>query len=239
MSCVNQVGVDVNTASRELLAYVSGVGALLATNIIKHRKEKGPFRSRNELREVPRLGPMAFEQAAGFLRIRNGTNPIDNTAVHPESYKVVEKMAAHLNLSIEELIRNTEARKTLNPALFTDARVGFPTINDILRELDKPGRDPRTAFEVFEFDKNVQKITDLQPGMELNGVVTNITAFGAFVDIGVHQDGLVHISQIADEFVSDINAYISLNQKVRVKVLQVEPDRKRIQLTLRGVKAYV
>lgn len=233
VSCVNQVGVDINMASKQLLTYVSGIGPVLAENIVSHRKQIGAFTSRDELKTVPRLGPKAFEQAAGFLRIRNGSNPLDNTAVHPEAYPVVEKMALSLNLSPEKLIDGAEIRKGLNPDSFVTARFGLPTITDILRELDKPGRDPRAKFEMFEFDQGINKISDLKPGMILNGIVTNITAFGAFVDIGVHQDGLIHISQIADEFVSDINNYVQLNQKVRVKVLQIEPERKRIQLSMR------
>jgi protein Tex len=236
VSCVNHVGVDVNTASRQLLSHVSGIGPSLAANIVKHRQDNGPFASREALKEVPRLGPKAFEQAAGFLRIRNGVNPIDNTAVHPEAYSVVQKMAKSLNVTLDQLLIDESLRKSLNPGQFITARFGLPTINDILKELDKPGRDPRARFEQFEFDRDVNKITDLQPGMVLNGVVTNITAFGAFVDIGVHQDGLVHISQIADEYVSDINQFVQLHQKVRVKVLQVEPERKRIQLTMKGIE---
>ncbi|MFO7722916.1 MAG: Tex family protein [Bacteroidales bacterium] len=236
VSCVNQVGVDVNVASRQLLAHVSGIGPLLAANIVKSRQEKGPFRSREELKNVPRLGPKAFEQAAGFLRIRNGENPMDNTAVHPEAYPIVQKMARSVGVSVPELLGDESLRKGIDSTQFVSARFGLPTINDILRELEKPGRDPRARFEQFEFDRNVTKITDLQPGMVLNGVVTNITAFGAFVDIGVHQDGLIHISQIADEFVSDINQFLHLHQMVKVKVLQVEPERKRIQLTLKGVE---
>ncbi len=235
ISCVNQVGVDVNSASKQLLTYVSGIGPLLAENIVKYRNEQGRFASREALKLVPRLGPKAFEQAAGFLRIRDGINPIDNTAVHPEAYPVVKKMAGSLGISIPELLKDADARKKLNPGQFITSTFGLPTIHDILRELNKPGRDPRARFEMFEFDKHVTKITDLQPGMVLNGIVTNITAFGAFVDIGVHQDGLIHISQVADEFVSDINQYLQLNQKVQVKVLQVEAERKRIQLSLRGI----
>lgn len=233
VSCVNQVGVDVNVASKELLTYVSGIGPLLADNIVKYRKQHGAFTSREELAEVPRLGPKAFEQAAGFLRIRDGANPLDNTAVHPEAYTVVEKMARSLSIDIKALLDDADARSRLNPAEFVTAKFGLPTVNDILRELEKPGRDPRAGFEMFEFDKDVNKITDLKPGMVLNGIVTNITAFGAFVDIGVHQDGLVHISQIADQFVGDVNQFLKLHQKVRVKVLQIEPERKRIQLSLR------
>jgi protein Tex len=236
VSCVNRVGVDVNVASKQLLTHVSGIGPLLAANIVMYRQENGPFRSREALKEVPRLGPKAFEQAAGFLRIRHGENPIDNTAVHPEAYPVVQKMAKSVGVSVEQLLADEGKRKEINPGQFVSARFGLPTINDILKELEKPGRDPRAKFEQFDFDKNVTKISDLQPGMVLNGVVTNITAFGAFVDIGVHQDGLIHISQVADTFVSDITKFLQLHQMVKVKVLQVEPERKRIQLTLKGVE---
>lgn len=234
VSCVNQVGVDVNTASLQLLTYVSGVGPVLAGNIVEHRKQIGTFSTREQLKEVPRLGPRAFEQAAGFLRIRNGANPLDNTAVHPEAYPVVMRMAQQSGLDPAGLIANREARKSIVPELFVNTRFGLPTIVDILHELDKPGRDPREQFEMVEFNPDVKTIHDLTPGMVLTGIVTNIAAFGAFVDIGVHQDGLIHISQVADEFVSDIGKYLHLQQKVTVKVLQVEPERKRIQLTLKA-----
>jgi protein Tex len=234
-SCVNQVGVDVNMASRQLLTYVAGIGPVLAGNIVARRSENGPFSSRKELLEVPRLGPKAFEQAAGFLRIRNGSNPLDNTAVHPEAYNLVKQMAETAGVTTAELIHNSETRSRINPAHFADDRFGIPTIRDILSELEKPGRDPRASFEVFEFDKAVKQVSDLVLGMVLPGIVTNITAFGAFVDIGVHQDGLIHVSQVADEFVSDVNQFLSINQKVMVKVIGVEPERKRIQLSLKGI----
>jgi len=236
ISCVNQVGVDVNMASRQLLTYVAGIGPVLAGNIVARRSENGPFRSRKELLEVPRLGPKAFEQAAGFLRIRNGSNPLDSTAVHPEAYTVVKQMAEAEGVTVQELITDGEKRRNINPARFTGERFGLPTIRDILSELEKPGRDPRATFELFDFDQGVKQVSDLVPGMVLPGIVTNITAFGAFVDVGVHQDGLIHISQVADEFVSDINQFLSLNQKVKVKVVSVEPERKRIQLSLRGIE---
>ncbi len=234
-SCVNQVGVDVNMASKQLLTYVAGIGSVVAGNIVDWRSEQGSFRSRKELLKVPRLGPKAFEQAAGFLRIRDGQNPLDNTAVHPEAYEIVEKMAKENSVKVNEFIHQTEIRKNINPAQFVDKRFGLPTIRDIMAELEKPGRDPRARFEMFEFDQSVKQISDLRPGMVLPGIVTNITAFGAFVDVGVHQDGLVHISEIANEFVRDVNQHLSLNQTVMVRVLSVEAQRKRIQLSMRGV----
>jgi uncharacterized protein len=236
VSCVNHVGVDVNSASRQLLANVSGIGEALAASIVAYKAEHGPFASRKQLTEVPRLGPKAFEQAAGFLRIRQGENPLDNTGVHPEAYPLVKQMASSLNMTLSELLEDAHARKAIQPELFAGAKFGIPTILDILHELDKPGRDPRAGFELIDFDANIKKIEDLHPGMVVNGIVTNITAFGAFVDIGVHQDGLVHISQVAEEFISDINKQLHLHQKIKVKVLQVEPERKRIQLTMKGLK---
>jgi protein Tex len=235
VSCVNLVGVDVNMASRQLLTYVAGIGPVLAGNITAWRSQNGPFKARSELLQVPRLGPKAFEQAAGFLRIRGGDNPLDNTAVHPEAYAVAERIARSAGVTVNELITEKNTRLAIDPADFADERFGLPTIIDIMTELEKPGRDPRPRFELFEFEKGVKQISDLKEGMVLPGIVTNITAFGAFVDIGVHQDGLIHVSQIADEFVRDINQFLSLNQKVKVKVLQVEIERKRIQLSLRGL----
>jgi uncharacterized protein len=233
MSCVNAVGVELNTASQQLLSYVSGVGPSLASNIINFREENGGFKSRKQLHEVPRLGDKAFEQCAGFLRIHDGDNPLDQSAVHPESYHIVEKMAKRLNVRVSELIGNKELIAKIDPKEFTEDHFGLETVNDILKELEKPGRDPRKSFEAFEFDKDIRSIEDLKSGMTLNGIVTNITAFGAFVDIGVHQDGLVHISQMADHYIKDPNEVVHLNQKVRVKVLQVDENRKRISLTMK------
>ena len=234
VSCVNKVGVEVNTASEELLTYVSGLGPVLARNIVAFRNDNGPFGSRAELMKVPRFGDKAFEQAAGFLRIRDANNPLDGSAVHPESYPVVKKMVKRLNCSIDDLIREKELRAKLDLKEFTTDKVGMPTLQDIIQELAKPGRDPRQQFEMFEFDKNTHSIGDLHKGMKLPGIITNITNFGAFVDIGVHQDGLVHISQLADKFVKDPNDVVKLNQKVMVEVLEVDIDRKRIQLTMKG-----
>ncbi len=236
VSCVNQVGVEVNTASKELLSYVSGVGPALAQNIVSHRRDKGPFRSREDLKKVTRFGDKAFEQAAGFLRIREGENPLDRSAVHPESYHVVYKMAKSLGAPLEELIGKDEACKSIRLEDFIDDKVGLPTLQDIIQELAKPGRDPRQKFDLFEFAKGINSIEDLHPGMVVPGIVTNITAFGAFVDIGVHQDGLVHVSQIANRFIRDPKEVLKLNQKVMVKVLEVDKDRKRISLSMKEVE---
>lgn len=235
VSCVNSVGVDLNTASRELLTYVSGVGPVLAKNIVEFRNKNGSFSSRDMLKKVSRFGDKAFEQAAGFLRVKNENNPMDSSAVHPESYGIVFSMAEKLTCSIADLIKDESLRKKINPADYITEKAGLPTINDIIQELAKPGRDPRQKFDFFEFDKNVHDIKDLLPGMELPGIVTNITAFGAFVDIGVHQDGLVHISQMANRFITNPNEVVKLNQKVRVKVVSVDVDRKRIQLSMKEV----
>lgn len=235
-SCVNYVGVELNTASKELLSYVSGIGPSLARNIIDYRNEHGPFSSRESLKQVPRFGAKAFEQSAGFLRIRDAENPLDRSAVHPESYPVVKAMAAEMNCSVADLILHKEIRDNINLAHFITPKVGLPTLTDIMKELAKPGRDPRTQFEKFEFDKNVRKIEDLQPGMVLPGIVTNITNFGCFVDIGVHQDGLVHVSNLSDKRVANPGEVVHLNQKVMVRVVGVEIERKRISLSMRGVE---
>ncbi len=234
ISCVNAVGVEVNTASPQLLAYVSGLGPSLARRVVAYREEHGPFRHRGELMQVPRLGPKAFEQAAGFLRIRDGENPLDASAVHPESYPVVEAMAADLSCRLQELIANQKLIRRIDPARYVDDKVGLPTINDILTELAKPGRDPRRSFEVFSFAEGVNQLEDLEPGMRLPGIVTNVTNFGAFVDIGVHQDGLVHISQMADHFVKDPRQELKVHQRVMVTVLEVDLTRRRIALSMRS-----
>lgn len=232
-SAVNRVGVEVNTASKELLSYVSGVGASLASAIVKHRKENGPFRSRLDLKKVPRFGAKAFEQAAGFIRVNQSENPLDRSAVHPESYPVVEKMAKTLGVDVNTLVKDAELQKKIVVKDFITEKTGLPTLLDIMQELAKPGRDPREKFDFFSFDSSVNSINDLREGMVLPGIVTNITAFGAFVDIGVHQDGLVHISQIANAFVSNPADVLKLNQKVRVKVMQVDVPRKRISLSMK------
>jgi uncharacterized protein len=228
------VGVEVNTASEQLLTYVSGLGPRLAKNIVKHRNEHGPFVSRGGLKKVERLGPKAFEQAAGFLRIRDGKNPLDATAVHPESYSVVEAMAGDLGCSIKELLNDNELRQRIDPSKYVTEAVGIPTLTDILAELAKPGRDPREPFETFAFSREVQEIDDLRPGMRLPGIVTNVTAFGAFVDVGVHQDGLVHISQLADRFVKNPSDVVKTQQQVTVTVLEVDLERKRISLSMKS-----
>ncbi|MBU2262356.1 MAG: RNA-binding transcriptional accessory protein [Proteobacteria bacterium] len=237
MSCVNAVGVELNTASSALLTYVSGLGPALAAKIVAWRDEHGPFPSRVALREVPRLGVKAFVQAAGFLRIRNGENPLDASAVHPESYAIVDRMADDLDCSIADLMRDEALRKRIDPARYVTDEVGLPTLNDILAELDRPGRDPRERFEAFRFAEGIEKMEELTPGMKLPGIVTNLTAFGAFVDIGVHQDGLVHLSQIADRFVKDPGEVLKVRQTVEVTVLAVDLERKRISLTLKKYPA--
>ncbi|MBP6871635.1 MAG: RNA-binding transcriptional accessory protein [Bacteroidales bacterium] len=233
--CVNQVGVEVNTASKELLSYVSGVGPSLAQSIVNFRKENGPFNSRDQFRKVPRFGDKAFEQAAGFLRIRDAVNPLDRSAVHPESYHVVTEMAKRAGASVADLIQNDDIRKKINLNDYVSEKIGLPTLTDILQELAKPGRDPRQKFDMFEFAKGINSIDDLVPGMVLPGIITNITAFGAFVDIGVHQDGLVHVSQMANRFVRDPKEVVKINQKVMVKVLEVDKERKRINLTMKEI----
>lgn len=235
-NCVNSVGVNLNTASSHLLTYISGLGPQLAQNIVNYRAANGAFTSRKELMKVPRMGAKAFEQCAGFLRIPQAKNPLDNTAVHPESYCIVEQMAKDLGCTVAELIAGKELRLKINPERYLSPTVGMPTLKDILQELDKPGRDPRGPIKIFEFDKNVRTINDLREGMELPGIVGNITNFGAFVDIGIKENGLVHLSQLADRFISDPNEVVSIHQHVRVKVLSIDMDRKRIQLTMKGVE---
>lgn len=234
-SCVNLVGVNVNTASKHLLTYVSGLGPTLAQNIVNYRAENGAFHSRKELLKVPRMGAKAFEQCAGFLRIPHADTPLDNSAVHPESYAIVEKMAKDLKCSVDDLIKNKDLRSQIDIKNYVTDTVGLPTLTDIMQELDKPGRDPRQKIQVFEFDKNVQTIDDLREGMELPGIINNITNFGCFVDIGIKENGLVHISQLADKFVSDPTTVVSMHQHVRVRVLSIDHERKRIQLTMKGL----
>ena len=234
-SCVNLVGVNVNTASKHLLTYVSGLGAALAQNIVDYRTENGAFRSRRELLKVPRMGAKAFEQCAGFLRIPGAENPLDNSAVHPESYSVVERMAKDLGCSVTDLIKDKELRSRIKIENYITDSVGLPTLTDIMQELDKPGRDPRRKIEMFEFDKNVRTLDDLQEGMELPGIVTNITNFGCFIDIGIKENGLVHVSQLADRFISDPSTVVSIHQHVRVRVMSIDRERKRIQLTMKGL----
>ncbi|PWJ43736.1 Tex family protein [Sediminitomix flava] len=234
ISCVNAVGVEVNTASKELLTYVSGLGATIAGNIVNYRNENGPFKTRAELKKVPRLGPKAFEQAAGFLRIQDAKNPLDKSAVHPESYDIVAKMAADLGCSVDDLMKNDEKRGQIKLQNYVTDTVGLPTLTDIVNELAKPGRDPREQFEAFSFAEGIEHPEDLKIGMTLPGIVTNITNFGAFVDVGVHQDGLVHISELSDSFVDDPNKVVKVHQKVEVRVLEVDLNRNRIALSMKS-----
>jgi uncharacterized protein len=234
MSCVNSVGVEVNTASKELLSYVSGLSPALARNIIDYRNQNGPFKTREALMQVPRLGEKIFEQAAGFLRIREATNPLDASAVHPESYALVERMATDLGCSVKDLMSSAELRKQLDLSKYITDKIGLPTLTDILSELEKPGRDPREQFEIFSFTEGVNTISDLKIGMKLPGIVTNVTNFGAFVDIGVHQDGLVHISHLADKFIKDPKEAVTVQQKVNVTVVEVDVPRKRIGLSMKS-----
>lgn len=230
-SCVNSVGVDVNLASAPLLAHVAGIGPRLAEKIVEYRDVNGRFETREDLRNVPKLGRKAFEQAAGFLRIRNGKQPLDNSAVHPESYYVVKKMAAKLNVSTKDLVGNGTLAAQLQPGDFVDEKIGLPTVQDILAELAKPGRDPRSEFKVAQFAEGINELKDLKVGMVLEGVITNVTKFGAFVDIGVHQDGLIHISQLANTFIKEPSEVVAVGDVVRVKVLEVDLDRKRIAVS--------
>lgn len=234
-NCVNKVGVDLNTASKHLLTYISGLGPQLAQNIVDYRAENGAFQSRKELLKVPKMGAKTFEQCAGFLRIRGAENPLDNSAVHPESYSIVEKMAKSLKLTVKELIEDKELKKGINLNDYVTNTVGLPTLNDIMQELDKPGRDPRQAIKVFEFDSTVKKIEDLKIGQVLPGIVTNVTNFGAFVDVGIKENGLVHVSNMADRFVSDPSEIVKLHQHVQVKVLEVDTVRKRVQLSMKDI----
>ncbi|UCH13985.1 MAG: RNA-binding transcriptional accessory protein [Bacteroidales bacterium] len=234
-SCVNNVGVNLNTASKYLLTYISGLGPGLAQNIIDYRKDKGPFKDREELKNIPLMGSRAFQQSAGFLRIRNGKNPLDNTSIHPESYYIINKMAEKSGITVEELIENEDQRKKIDIKEYIDEKTGVPTLKDIINELVRPGRDPRSKIKMFEFARDINSINDLKTGMILPGIVTNITNFGAFVDVGVKQDGLVHISQIADRYVGNPAEIVNLNQQVKVKVLDVDVERKRIQLSMKGI----
>ena len=235
-SCVNLVGVNLNTASEHLLNYVSGLGPVLAHNIVEYRRENGAFTSRAQLKKVPRLGPAAYQQCAGFLRIPDAKNPLDSSAVHPESYKVVEQMAKDASCTVKELMQSPDKRKQIDLNRYVTDETGMPTLTDIMKELEKPGRDPRAEIETFEFDANVHTPDDLIEGMVLPGIVTNITKFGAFVDVGVHQDGLVHISQMADRYISDPAEVVHLHQHVRVRVVEVDRRRNRIALSLRNVE---
>ena len=232
ISCVNSVGINLNTASKSLLSYVSGIGEKMAENIVNYRAENGAFTSRKDLKKVPRLGEKAYQQAAAFVRIKNAKNPLDNSAVHPEAYVLVEKMAKDLGLKTEELIANKEKIDQITPEKYITEDIGILGIKDILKELLKPGLDPRKSAKVFEFDRNVKTIKDLHIGMILPGIVNNITAFGCFVDVGIKESGLVHISQLKDGFVSDVNEVVKLHQHVQVKVLEIDEARKRIQLTM-------
>ena len=232
-SCVNQVGVNLNTASSHLLQYVSGLGVTLAKNIIDYRKENGAFTSRAQLKKVPRLGPSAYQQCAGFLRIPGAKNPLDNSAVHPESYPIVEQMAKDLGCTVKDLIEQKDLRAQLDIKKYVTSEVGLPTLTDIMKELEKPGRDPREQLETFEFDSRVQTIDDLEEGMILPGIVTNITNFGAFVDIGVHQDGLVHISQMANRRIAHPTDVVKLHQHVTVRVIEIDHRRNRISLSMK------
>jgi uncharacterized protein len=234
MSCVNSVGVEVNTASKELLSYVSGLSPSLAKNIVEHRNQNGPFKNRESLMKVSRLGEKVFEQAAGFLRIREAENPLDASAVHPESYPIVQQMASDLGCSVKELMSSAELRRQLDLKKYVTEKVGLPTLTDILSELEKPGRDPRQTFEIFSFTDGVNTIADLKIGMSLPGIVTNVTNFGAFVDIGVHQDGLVHISHLSDKFIKDPKEVVTVQQKVKVTVVEVDVPRKRIGLSMKS-----
>jgi uncharacterized protein len=233
ISCVNAVGVELNTASKQLLSYVSGLGPQIAANIVKYREENGAFGGRAELKKVARLGPKAYEQCAGFLRIRGAKNPLDSSAVHPERYDLVKKMAQDAGVSVADLVSNETNTAKIDVNKYVDKEVGLPTLKDIIKELEKPGRDPRSQLEPVKFAEGVHSINDLKEGMRLPGIVTNVTAFGAFVDVGVHQDGLVHVSEMADKFIKDPSTFVKVNQQVNVVVMQVDKDRKRISLSMK------
>jgi uncharacterized protein len=235
-SCVNYVGVDLNTASKELLTFVSGITPTIANNIIAYRNQNGAFKNRRQLLKVAKLGPKAFEQAAGFLRIRGGENPLDNTAVHPESYSLVQSIAADLGVSLNQVTQVAENLKKANIKKYVTETIGEPTLRDILSELEKPGRDPRAEFKYATFKEGIKEIKDLTVGMELEGIITNVANFGAFVDIGVHQDGLVHISQLADKFVDDPKKIVKVGQVVKIQVLEINEKLKRISLSMKGIK---
>lgn len=232
MKCVNAVGINLNTASKSLLSYVSGIGEKMAENIVNYRAENGAFEDRKQLKKVPRLGEKAFQQAAAFVRIHHAKNPLDNSAVHPEAYGIVEKMAKDLGIKTNELIANKEKIALIQPEKYITEDIGILSIKDILKELEKPGLDPRKAAKVFEFDPKVKSIRDLKTGMVLPGIVNNITAFGCFVDLGIKESGLVHISQLKEGFVSDVNEVVKLHQHVQVKVTDVDEGRKRVQLSM-------
>jgi uncharacterized protein len=235
ISCVNNVGVEVNRSSVELLSYVSGLGPQLANNIVAYRDQNGPFTSRALLKKIPRMGPKAFEQAAGFLRIRDAKNPLDGSAVHPESYHIVATMAEDMGCTVADLIQNSRLREKADINRYVTDKIGIPTLKDILKELARPGRDPRQKFETFSFSSDIEKISDLKTGMKLPGIVTNVTAFGAFVDIGVHQDGLVHISELSDQFVKNPADIVRVQQKVEVSILNVDLERNRVSLSMRNL----
>ena len=235
-SCVNSVGVNVNTASKELLSYVSGLGAQLAHNIVAFRTENGPFNSRRDLLNVPRFGNKAFQQSSAFLRIPGSANPLDNSAVHPERYSLVERMASDCGCEVAELIKDENKRKNIDLKRYLSDDVGEPTLNDIIQELEKPGRDPRNVFDRIKFDETIKTIDQLKPGMILNGIVTNVTQFGVFVDIGVHENGLVHVSELSDRFILSPSDVVKLSQIVKVKVKEVDVVKKRISLTMKGLK---
>ena len=234
-SCVNSVGVNLNTASKHLLTYISGLGPQLAQNIVDYRKENGEFTSREQLMNVPRMGVKAFEQSAGFLRIPNAANPLDNSAVHPESYNLVNAMANELHTTVEEMMNSEQLQKQIKLEEFVNAKIGMPTLKDILNELAKPGRDPRDKISIFEFDESIKSIEDLKIGAIVPGIITNITRFGAFVDIGLKENGLIHVSQLADRYIDDPGKVVKLNQHVKVKIIEVDQVRKRIQLSMKGV----